>query len=211
MAKSALGELRAGEVVGIGSGTTVNVFLRELAASGLDIAGVVVASEASATLSRELGLEVIELAKVESLRIYVDGADQINPNLEMIKGGGAALTREKIIASAAQRFVAIVDASKWVSSFSFPIPVEYLSLAWPLLAKQVRSFGAEVRPRDGVVTDNGLSIGDITGLEVDDAKRWERQLTMIPGVLTAGIFASRRADIAYVADADSVRTALAES
>jgi ribose 5-phosphate isomerase A len=207
VARAALEHLVDGGVVGVGSGSTVAFFIRELGSIRGRIAGAVSSSEKSSVLLREQGIEVLSLDQVGTMAIYVDGADEIDPGLRMIKGGGGALTREKIVAAAADRFVCIVDRSKLVPVLGrFPLPVEVIPMAMGLVTRWFAQIGGDARPRTGFVSDNGNPILDVSGLSIDDPIGLETELNQWPGVVTVGLFARRAADVALVADPSGVRT-----
>lgn len=207
-AREALSFVRAGELLGVGSGSTVNLFIGLLAERARDIPAVVAASKASEAALVQAGLTVQPMNDVARLGIYVDGADEIDPQMRMIKGGGAALTREKIIAQAAERFVCIVDASKQVERLGrFPLPIEVVPPARALVTAALERMGGQVRERAGVITDNGNLILDVTGLDFTDPVALESELNQIPGILCNGIFARRPADVCITAaETVTVRT-----
>lgn len=194
-------------VLGVGSGSTVNHFIDALAQYKHDFAGAVASSEVTAERLRGHGIEVIDLNTQSSLDFYVDGADEINRDLEMIKGGGAALTREKIVAAVARRFICIADESKLVDRLGkFPLPVEVIPMARSYVAREIVRLGGNPVYRTGVVTDNGNHILDVHNLFIDSAQYMENRLKQITGVVTNGIFARRNADILLLADAGGVQT-----
>ena len=206
VARAAIDYLVDGEVVGVGSGSTVGFFIRELGRVRDRVAGAVSSSERSSALLREQGIAVLSLEEAGALSVYVDGADEIDPGLRMIKGGGGALTREKIVAAAAERFVCIVDRSKVVAVLGdYPLPVEVIPMACGLVARGFERLGGEARLREGYVTDNGNPILDVYGLSIPDPVGLETEVNQWPGVVTVGLFARRGADVALVADADAVR------
>ena len=199
-AREALAYVQPGQLLGVGSGSTVNIFISLLAERASDIPAVVAASKASEAALTAAGLRVRGMDDVSQLGIYVDGADEIDPRFRMIKGGGAALTREKIIAQAAERFICIVDASKEVDRLGrFPLPIEIVPPARALVAATVERMGGVVRERAGVVTDNGNLILVVTGLDFGDPEALERNLNQIPGVVCNGVFALRPADVCITA------------
>lgn len=207
VARAAIGHVVDGAVVGVGSGSTVACFIRELGRIRSRVRGAVSSSERSSALLREQGIEVLELDAVDTIPVYVDGADEIDPGLRMIKGGGGALTREKIVAAAADRFVCIVDASKQVRVMGrFPLPVEVIPMASGLVARWFARLGGEARVRAGFTTDNGNPILDVHGLSIDDPVGLETEVNQWPGVVTVGLFARRGADVALVADPAGIRT-----
>ena len=208
-ARRALDYLVPGAVIGVGTGSTVAHFIAALGERRDDFPRAVSSSERSTALLVALGIEVVELndlvARGERLDTYVDGADEVDPALALIKGGGGALTREKIIAEASRRFVCIVDQSKRVPVLGrFPLPVEVIPMARELVMDQLRALGAEPRWRRDVITDNGNHIIDATGLEITDPVAFEAAIEPWPGVVTCGLFARRRADLLIVASATGV-------
>jgi ribose 5-phosphate isomerase A len=207
VARAAIAHLVDGAVVGVGSGSTVAYFVRELGRRRERVAGAVSSSERSSALLREQGIAVLPLESVGTIPVYVDGADEIDPGLCLIKGGGGALTREKIVAAAAERFVCIVDASKQVPVLGrFPLPVEVIPMARRLVAGWFARIGGEARERAGFVTDNGNPILDVHGLTIGDPVALEAEVNQWPGVVTVGLFARRGADVALVAEPSGVRT-----
>ena len=198
-AKAALKHLPKGGILGVGTGSTVNFLIEML--PELQLEAAVSSSEATAERLRKLGIEVVDMNSVASLDAYVDGADEIDANLYMIKGGGAALTREKIVASIAKKFVCIVDDSKWVNQLGvgFALPVEVIPMARSAVARKIVSLGGDPVYREGVVTDNGNVILDVHNLNILNALELEKTINDIPGVVCNGIFAINKADIAVVA------------
>jgi ribose 5-phosphate isomerase A len=206
VAQRALEFLVDGTILGVGTGSTVNKFIALLGPVKHRIAGAVSSSQASARLLAEQGIPVLDANDVESIPLYVDGADEINQHLHMIKGGGAALTREKIVAALAQRFVCIADASKVVPVLgTFPLPVEVIPMARAQVARALTAMGGRPVWREGVVTDNGNNILDVHGLRITDPCATESSINQIVGVVTNGLFAARPADIALIAYPDGVR------
>lgn len=208
-ARAALDELTPGTIVGVGSGSTVNFFIEELGAIRDRVAGAVSSSEQSSQRLRAQGIEVLDLNAVvaagRAIPVYVDGADEINDALQMIKGGGAALTREKIVADACGRFVCIVDRSKLVRTLGrYPLPIEVISMAREQIAARLRSIGGTPRLRDGVITDNGHEILDVSDLSITDPAALETEINQWPGVVTVGLFARRGADVALIASPSGV-------
>lgn len=194
-------------VLGVGTGSTVDFFIDELAQYKDTFRAAVSSSNRSTERMREHGITVIDLNEVESLCAYVDGADEIDSNLAMIKGGGGALTREKIVASLAEQFVCIIDESKLVQHLGqFPLPVEVLPMARKAVARRLNRLGGQAAWREGVVTDNGGHILDVAGLSVDTdgARKFEAQVNNIPGVICCGFFALSPADVALVATQQGV-------
>lgn len=199
VAKAALKHLPKGGILGVGTGSTVN-FLIDLLPE-LQLEAAVASSEATAQRLKKLGIEVVDMNSVSGLDAYVDGADEIDRHMHMIKGGGAALTREKIVASIAKKFVCIVDDSKWVEQLGreFPLPVEVIPMARSAVARKIVSLGGDPVYREGVVTDNGNVILDVHNLNILNALELEKTLNDIPGVVCNGIFAINKANIAIVA------------
>lgn len=199
-AEKAIEYVEDGMIVGVGTGSTVAYFIDALARIQHRIKGAVSSSEQSTARLKQHGIEVIELNHSGNLSLYVDGADECDTNKCLIKGGGAALTREKIIAEASERFICIVDPSKQVPVLGkFPLPVEVIPMARSLVARQIRDMtGGQPTWREGVVTDNGNQILDIHNLQITDPEKLERELNQLPGVVCAGLFARRRADVVIV-------------
>lgn len=205
-AEAALEYVQEG-VIGVGTGSTVNHFIAGLAKRRHLIDAAVSSSEASTGLLKQAGIEVIELNQAGSLSLYVDGADEANKHLQLIKGGGGALTREKIIAGASDQFVCIVDDSKLVPVLgAFPLPVEVVPMARSFVARQMAAIGGQPVYREGFITDNGNEIIDVHNLSISDPVALEEQLTMIPGVVSAGLFARRPADLLLVASDRGMQT-----
>ncbi|MCC5884593.1 MAG: ribose-5-phosphate isomerase RpiA [Halomonas sp.] len=183
-------------ILGIGTGSTANLFIDRLARLRDDFKGAVASSEASAKRLRDHGIEVFELNDVGTVPFYIDGADEVNAHLHMIKGGGAALTREKIVAACAERFICIADASKRVERLGdFPLPVEVIPMARSYVARALVKLGADPVYREGVVTDNGNQILDCFEFMIDDPVAMEAHINAIVGVVTNGLFAARGADV----------------
>jgi ribose 5-phosphate isomerase A len=198
-AERALGYVNDGDIVGVGTGSTVRWFIEALGRERDRIRGAVSSSEQSTALLRERGIEVLDLNVAGPLPLYVDGADECDPHNRLIKGGGAALTREKIIAAASARFVCVIDAAKQVDVLGrFPLPVEVIPMARSHVAREVVRLGAQPVWRDGVVTDNGNWILDLHNLRIVDPVALERELNQIVGVVANGLFAARKADIVIV-------------
>jgi ribose 5-phosphate isomerase A len=205
--QAALQYVKSGSIVGVGTGSTVDKFIDALAASGMAIAGAVSSSLRSTERMKALGIKVLEAGEVESLPVYIDGADEIDHGGHMIKGGGAALTREKIVADIAARFVCIADESKLVTTLGrFPLPVEVIPMAAAQIARRLRALGGEAVLREGVVTDNGCRILDVRGLVIADPPALEREINQIPGVVTVGLFARNRASVCLLGTQQGVRT-----
>ncbi|ASJ75982.1 ribose-5-phosphate isomerase RpiA [Granulosicoccus antarcticus] len=190
-------------LLGVGTGSTVNVFIDALAASGRRISGAVASSEATAERLKSHGIEVLDLNITGQLELYIDGADESNPALQLIKGGGGALTREKIIASASRQFICIVDQSKRVDILGeFPLPIEVLPMARSFVAREIVRMGADPEFREAARTDNGNIILDCYGFSITDPIALEAAINAIPGVLTNGLFAARAADLLLVGHDD---------
>lgn len=203
-AAAALQYVKPDTIIGVGSGSTVNCFIEALGEIRHKIKGAVAASKNSEALLRKQGIEVFSANDVSSLDIYVDGADEINPQKMMIKGGGAALTREKIVAALAKKFICIVDASKQVEVLGaeFPLPVEVIPMARSQVARKLASLGGAPEYREGVVTDNGNVILDVYRFPILNPVAMEKELNDVAGVVTNGIFALRGADIVIVGTAN---------
>ena len=196
-----------GAIVGVGTGSTANYFIDGLAAMKDRIAGAVASSEASARRLAGHGIRLLDLNDVERMPVYIDGADEVNASLAMIKGGGGALTREKIVAAVADRFVCICDASKKVACLGrFPLPIEVIPMARAQVARQLAALGGRPALREGFTTDNGNLILDVHGLRIADPIGLETQIDGIVGVVTNGLFARRGADVLLLATADGVVT-----
>ena len=206
-AAAALEYLREGGLVGVGTGSTVNFFIDALAAVRDRIAGAVSSSEASTSRLRAAGIPVLDLNAVDELEVYVDGADEATRALHLIKGGGGALTREKIVAAASRRFVCIVDEQKVVERLGrFPLPVEVIPMARRHVARHLARLGGEPAWREGFVTDNGNDILDVRGLAIPDPVALEGEIDQIAGVVTVGLFARRPADVLLVGTPSGVVT-----
>jgi ribose 5-phosphate isomerase A len=204
-AHAALDYIIDGSIVGVGTGSTVNHFIDALASVRDRIRGAVSSSEASSRRLAAHGIEVFDLNGIESMPIYVDGADEIDASFAMIKGGGGALTREKIVAAVSERFVCICDASKRVDVLGrFPLPVEVIPMACGHVSRELRRLGGEPRVREGFVTDNGNLILDVHGLKITDPVTMETRINQIVGVVTNGLFAERGADVLLLAGAEGV-------
>lgn len=209
--QAALAYVPAGEVVGVGTGSTVNKFIDALATLKDRIRGAVSSSEASTARLRAAGITVFEADQVDTLSVYIDGADEIDERGYMIKGGGAALTREKIVAAQSRQFICIADESKLVKTLgAFPLPVEVIPMASARLIRQFAALGgsAQVRLQDGqpLVTDNGQHIVDVTGLQITDPLRFETEVSQWPGVVTVGVFAHQKAQVCLLGTASGVKT-----
>ncbi|MDD8058936.1 ribose-5-phosphate isomerase RpiA [Shewanella metallivivens] len=204
---AALQYVKKDTIVGVGTGSTVNHFIDALATIKDDIEGAVSSSEASTKKLKELGIEVFDLNSVDAIDVYVDGADEINDRMDMIKGGGAALTREKIVAAVAKQFICIVDNTKQVSILGeFPLPVEVIPMARSYVARELVKLGGDPVYRQGVVTDNGNVILDVYNMQILDPKVMETKINAIVGVVTNGLFANRGADVLLVGTPEGVKT-----
>jgi ribose 5-phosphate isomerase A len=208
--RAALEFVADGDIVGVGTGSTVNCFIdalaHEIATRGRRVVGAVSSSDVSSARLRAHGIAVLEAAEVRRLPVYVDGADEIDGGGHMIKGGGAALTREKIVADLAERFVCIADESKRVDVLGrFPLPVEVIPMAVAQLTRRFAALGGQATLREGVRTDNGLPILDVRGLKIGDPLALETEINQWPGVVTVGIFARHRASLCLLGTAQGVR------
>jgi ribose 5-phosphate isomerase A len=211
VAQAALTYVAPGQYLGVGTGSTVNKFIEALAASKIAIKGAVSSSEASSKKMQSLGIPVVDLSMVERMAVYIDGADEIDPKGYMIKGGGAALTREKIVAAQADRFVCIADASKRVLVLgAFPLPVEVIPMSAPELIRRFKALGADAVTRsvDGqpLVTDNGQYVLDVKGLQIYEPLAFEDKVSQWPGVVTVGVFAHQHAHLCLLGTPEGVQT-----
>jgi ribose 5-phosphate isomerase A len=205
-AQAAVKYVVEGEVLGVGTGSTVNFFIEALKARRDDIKGAVSSSEASTRKLKEIGIPVLDLNEAGTLSIYVDGADEADRHLRLIKGGGGAHTREKIIAGASRKFVCIADESKLVDVLGrFPLPIEVIPMARSFVSREMFKFGGTPKYREGFVTDNGNQIIDVSGMSITDPVKLESQMSLIPGVVTVGLFAHRGADVLLLGGAAGVR------
>lgn len=209
--QAALRHVKAGEIIGVGTGSTVNKFIDALATLKDRIPGAVSSSEASTQRLQALGIRVFDANDVEGLGVYVDGADEIDGEGYMVKGGGAALTREKIVAALARRFVCIADASKRVKTLgAFPLPVEVIPMAAAQIARRFKALGGEatLRLKDGapLVTDNGQHILDVRGLSIREPLAFESGVNQWPGVVTVGVFAHQKAHVCLLGTEQGVET-----
>ncbi|WP_292935442.1 ribose-5-phosphate isomerase RpiA [Noviherbaspirillum sp.] len=210
VARAAIEYVPDGEIIGVGTGSTANFFIDELGKIKGRVKGAVASSEATAARLKSHGIPVLDLNEVDSMSVYVDGADEITRQGAMIKGGGAALTREKIVASVAGKFVCIADGSKLVDVLgAFPLPIEVIPMAQAAVARKLKSFGGEprLRMKDGkpVMTDNACMIIDLVGLKIANPAELEAQINNIPGVVTVGLFAQRGADVGLLGTAEGVK------
>ncbi len=204
---AALQYVKPGMVVGVGTGSTAAHFIDALATMKHDIEGAVSSSEASSEKLRSYGIPVFDLNTIDRLSVYVDGADEINPQMQMIKGGGAALTREKIVAAVADKFICIADDTKQVDVLGrFPLPVEVIPMARSFVARQLVKLGGLPEYRQHVLTDNGNIILDVHNLSIVNPRELEIQINALPGVVTVGLFAARGADVALIGTDNGVIT-----
>jgi ribose 5-phosphate isomerase A len=209
--QAALKYVVPGEIIGVGTGSTVNKFIDALATMKDQIKGAVSSSEASTVRLKALGIPVFDSNEVVSLSVYIDGADEIDHQGHMVKGGGAALTREKIVAAQSQQFVCIADESKLVEALgAFPLPVEVIPMATARVMRQFAAMGgsAVVRQKDGqpLVTDNGQHIVDVKGLKITDPVAFESEVSQWPGVVTVGVFAHQKAQVCLLGTSEGVKT-----
>jgi ribose 5-phosphate isomerase A len=205
-ALAALERVAAGATIGVGTGSTVNFFIDALAANRGRVKHAVASSEASARRLRAAGITVLDLNELSDLDLYIDGADEATHQRHLIKGGGAALTREKIVAAAAQRFLCIIDDSKMVATLGrFPLPIEVIPMARTLVARELAALGGRPVWREGCITDNGNHILDIHGLSIDEPLALERELNQITGIVTVGLFAARPADELLIGTAQGLQ------
>ena len=206
VASAAMRFVASGRVLGVGTGSTVDFFIDALADAGIQVPAAVSSSERTSRKLTALGIRVLDLNDVDEIDVYIDGADEIDHGFAMIKGGGAALTREKIVAAVARKFVCIADASKRVDVLGrFPLPVEVIPMARNHVARELRKLGGMPKWREGVVTDNGNVILDVHGLSIRDPVATEAHIDRIVGVVTNGLFATRGADILLLGSADGVQ------
>lgn len=211
VAKAAIAYVVENEIVGVGTGSTANFFIDELAKIKDKVKATVASSEATAARLRAHGFEVLDLNDVTSMPVYIDGADEITASGAMIKGGGAALTREKIVASVAQKFICIADGSKLVETLGkFPLPVEVIPMSHAVVARKLNAIGGEakLRLKDGkpLVTDNGNYILDVHGMQITDPVATEAAINNIVGVVTVGLFAAQGANVCLLGTAEGVKT-----
>lgn len=205
-AEAALKFVERGEVLGVGTGSTVNYFIDALASLRHDIPGAVSSSNASTERLKKIGIPVLDLNRTGTLSIYVDGADEADAHFHLIKGGGGALTREKIVAAASRKFICVVDESKLVRVLGkFPLPVEVLPMAQSYVGRQMVALGGAPVLREGFTTDNGNIILDVSGFSITDPVKLENQINQIAGVVTVGLFAQRPADVLLVGSASGVK------
>ena len=206
-----LAQMSEGKVIGVGTGSTANCFIDALAPYKARFSGAVASSEATRQRLEQHGFSVLDLNQVQEIPFYVDGADEVDAGLHMIKGGGAALTREKIVAAVASQFICIADGSKLVSVMGkFPLPVEVIPMAHAYVARELAKLGGIPKLRQGVITDNGNVILDVHGLGISDPVGLETKINQIVGVVTNGLFAARPANVLLLGTATGVRTITAE-
>jgi len=211
VAEAALKYVQPGELLGVGTGSTVNFFIDALAALKNDIPGAVSSSEASSARLRAIGIPVVDLNNAGTLSIYVDGADESNIHLQLIKGGGGALTREKIVAAASKKFICIADESKLVQQLgTFPLPVEVIPMARAYVARSLVALGGQPVLREGFTTDNGNVILDVRNLTILDAFALEAEIGLLAGVVSVGLFARRPADVLLLGGPNGVRELTAD-
>ena len=209
VAAAALEYLTPGSVLGVGTGSTVNHFIDLLGERKIDIEAAVSSSEASTKRLQALGIRVIDANGLTHLSLYVDGADEVDPKACLIKGGGGALTREKILADLAERFICIVDQAKCVDVLGrFPLPIEVLDMARAQITRKLEALGARVAQREGFISDNGHPILDVSGLRIDKPRELESRINQWPGVVSVGLFAERPADLVLIASSDGVKKLL---
>lgn len=198
-ADAAIEHVQVGDVIGVGTGSTADCFIRSLVRIKGKLDGAVASSEATASQLRQLGIPVLDLNQIGPLPLYVDGADEATRNRHLIKGGGGALTREKIVAQASEKFICIADQSKLVDRLgTFPLPIEVITMARSMVAREMVRHGGQPELRDGFTTDNGHLILDIHGLDILNPVELERQINQVPGVVTAGLFALRPANLLLI-------------
>ncbi len=207
VAQAAIKYVEEGSLLGVGTGSTVNCFIDALADSGIRLDGAVSSSDETTKRLEAIGVRVMELNNAGPLELYIDGADEFDSHKRLIKGGGGALTREKIIAAASRKFVCIVDASKQVSILGeFPLPIEVIPMARSYVARKMVEFGGQPDYREGFVTDNGNQILDVRNLDLSDPVKIETEFSNIPGVVTCGLFARRPADTILMATDQGIKT-----
>jgi len=205
-AKAAMKYVEKGKIIGIGTGSTANHFIKLLGEISEDIPGAVASSESSAILLEEVGIKVVSLNEVDELYLYVDGADECDGSLHLIKGGGGALTREKIVAQKAEKFICVCDESKLVETLgAFPLPVEVIPMAEKLVTDIISQWGLKAEKRKDFITDNGNIILDIADIAIVEPVTMEEEFNQIPGVVTVGLFALRGADVLILGMADGVK------
>lgn len=207
VAKAAIEYVKGESIIGVGTGSTTNFFIEMLADLKNDIEGAVSSSIGTSERLKKVGIPVVELSEVDKIGVYVDGADEVNPQKKMIKGGGGALTREKIVAAASDKFVCIVDSSKEVDVLGkFPLPIEVIPMARSYVAREMVKMGGQPVWRQDYITDNGCEIIDVHNLSIVDPMEMERVINNISGVVTVGLFALRAADVVLVGKGEEVIT-----
>lgn len=207
VAQAALPYIKDIPIIGVGTGSTVTHFINFLADFRMDIEGAVSSSIKTTEHLKKIGIPVLELNSINGLEVYVDGADEVNPQRKCIKGGGAALTREKIIAGASKKFVCIADETKYVDVLGkFPLPVEVIPMARSFVARELVKLGGQPVWRENCITDNSCEILDVHNLSILDPVALEKTINMIPGVVTVGLFASRPADVVLISKGDDIVT-----
>jgi ribose 5-phosphate isomerase A len=207
VARAALDYVVSGAIIGVGSGSTANLFIDELAKIKHRIAGAIASSQKTADRLAGHGIPVLDLNAVDELPVYIDGADEVTPDLAMIKGGGGALTREKIVGAVARQFVCIADESKLVDTLGrFPVPVEVIPMARAYVVRELARLGGQPVLRAGFTTDNGNVILDLHGLSIRNPVEMESAINQITGVVTVGLFARRGADVLLLGTTDGVKT-----
>ncbi|HEY1058905.1 MAG TPA: ribose-5-phosphate isomerase RpiA [Limnobacter sp.] len=207
VAKAALHYVTPNTILGVGTGSTVDCFIDALAEAGIPLKGAVSSSVRSEKKLRDIGVPIVDMNDVTELSVYVDGADEIDPAYHLVKGGGGALTREKIVADISRQFVCIADASKLVDILGrFPLPVEVLPMSQQAISRKLASLGGQVKLREGFVTDNGNVILDVSGLRIADPVALEQTINHWPGVVTNGLFAMRKADVVLIGSPEGVKT-----
>ena len=207
VAEAAIAYVQPGEILGVGTGSTANAFIDALSSVKGRVKAAVASSESTRERLQAIGIEVVDLNQVDRISVYVDGADEVTPALAMIKGGGGALTREKIVAALADKFICIADASKWVTTLgAFPLPIEVIPMARSMIARELVKMGGSPVYRTGFVTDNGNVILDTYGLHISDPIELEQRLNNLTGVVTNGLFAARPADVLLLGTVDGVQT-----
>lgn len=211
VAAKALKHIESGMILGVGTGSTVNCLIELL--PKVNLKGAVASSQVTEDKLKALGIEVMDLNFVGELDLYIDGADEVNEQLQLVKGGGGALTREKIVAAASKRFICMVDESKWVQKLGvgFPLPIEVLPQARSYVARELVQMGGEPVYREGFVTDYGNVILDVYGLDISDASAMEQRLNNIVGVVCNGLFTAQSADVLLMAGQDGVKTLTAKA
>ncbi len=207
VAEAALQYVKGLSVLGVGTGSTVNHLIGMLADFKSQIDGAVSSSEGTSARLRQVGIPVLDLNDTGTLEVYIDGADEVNAHFQMIKGGGGALTREKIIGAASRKFICIADASKYVDVLGkFPLPVEVLPMARSFVAREMVKLGGQPVWREGFISDNGGQILDVHNLQILNPVELEKQINNIPGVITVGIFAIRPADVVLLGSEEGIKT-----